>query len=61
MGELNAHLVSADRLLASAVNYLLQGKEHEAATLLLLCKFDVSTGEWPDSWDAFIRWPTGSV
>jgi hypothetical protein len=39
-------LPDADHLIASAVNYLVQGSEFEAATVLLMCDVEVQSGSY---------------
>jgi hypothetical protein len=46
-----------DNLLASAVNYLIEGEEHDAATVLLLCAMSSEEGQWEDSVDITLTGP----
>jgi hypothetical protein len=46
MVETNGYSISADNLLASAVNYLIHGKEHDIATALLMCKITLDGANW---------------
>lgn len=44
-------LPSPEQLLASAIQYLIQGDEHDAALLLLFCDVDYDFGTWQYAFD----------